>query len=226
MSQQYGQPPGQGPQGQPPQYGQPPPQPGYQPQQPPAYNTPPPGYVQPQQPPAPAYQPPQQAHNYQPPPPVARPMAAPAPQVQADGYERTLSLLVYIWVALFGTTGTFIALRGVDIGNRLDISFRLDLAELIGLLLPFIVMIAVRNGELVRFHARQALYLALAYIVLRLVVELFYLIPTRGVQDILVSGVLVGLVRLLIVFAALYAGVRAFANRELYRLPIIGNLVH
>jgi uncharacterized membrane protein len=77
----------------------------------------------------------------------------------------------------------------------------------------------------VRFHAKQALYLGLAYILVRLVIELLYLIPSTGVQDILFSGVIVGLLHVALVFIALFAGVKAFYNRELYALPVIGGFI-
>lgn len=244
MSQQYGQP--GGPQGQPPQYGQsqpggaqgqPPPQynqPGGQPynQPQPPYGAPPPNY-QPSNAPQPPYGGPP---SYQPPgtpqpgyPPAAA-VKPPARQVPADGYERTLSLLVYVWVGLcaagvLGLGDTLIVLRSASGGITYSVGFGVSLAFLISLALPLVVMYAVRQGELIRFHAKQALYLGVAYIVVRLIVELLYLIPATGVQDILFTGIVVGLVHLILVLAALFAGVKAFYNRELYALPVIGGFI-
>ncbi len=234
------QPPyGPGQPGQPPQYGQPgnppppsnQPPPGYGPppgyQQPPPGYGPPPGYQQPPPgygPPPAGYQPPQQ-----PPPPAApKPpssLTAPAPQVEADGYERTLALLAYLWIAFFGIGETLITLRNLDLGLNNNISFGLNIGALVGLVAPFIILQVAKNSQLVSFHARQALILAIGYLVVRFVLELLYLIPARGFQDILVSGILVGGIRLLFVAAAMFAGIRAFFNRELYRLPLIGSFV-
>ena len=249
MSQQYGgplnnndpqygqnppqQPPqyGQNPSQQPPQYGQP--QPGIY-QQPPQYGQPQSGaYQQP-----PQYGQPQPGVYQQPPQPQPGPSAADraaqalqasAPQVQADGYERTLSLLSYMWVAYFisvSFAGTLIRLRLINVGlssNTFD--FGINLGALVLLLFPLVVMLGVREGQLARFHAKQALFLGIAYFVLEVVVGLLLLIPSEGFQDVLVSGILQGLVRVLIVVFGLFAGVRAFANREMYRIPVIGGFV-
>jgi hypothetical protein len=45
------------------------------------------------------------------------------------------------------------------------------------------------------------------------------------VQDILFSGIIVGLLHVILALAAAYAGVRAFYNRELYQLPLIGGFI-
>ena len=88
---------------------------------------------------------------------------------------------------------------------------------LIIVVLPLIVTLAAKSGELIKFHAKQALYLGAAFIVVRLIIELLYLIPSEGVQDILVRGILQQGVEVIFAAAALYAGVRAFLNRELKR---------
>ncbi len=230
MSQQpppgYGPPPGS--QGQPP-YGQPPGQPpNYQPQQPsPNYQPqqPPPGY---QQQPPPGYPqgayPPQASYG---PPPVAPKMVVPTRVVEnADGFERTLSLLAYIWVAFYVGVASLIVLRIPVFRNTTgEFSFNLNFEALIILALPFIILAAVKSGELVRFHARQALYLGIALMVARVILQLLYLIPSEGVQDVLVRGILQGGIEVVFAAAALYAGVRAFYNRENYRLPLIGSFV-
>jgi uncharacterized membrane protein len=231
MSQQYGQPGGL--QGQPPNYNPAPGQPYNQPQPPPQppYGAPPPNYQGPNPPNyggPPNYQQSDPTQRAYPVPPAA--VQAPARQVPADGYERTLSLLAYIWVAacaagVLGVGETPVALRSASGGLTYSVGFSLNLGFLVCLALPLAVIYAVRQGELVRFHARQALYLGIAYIVVRLVIELLYLIPSTGVQDILFSGVIVGLLHVALVFIALFAGVKAFYNRELYALPVIGGFI-
>lgn len=232
----YGQPPGQP--GQPPQYGQPqqPPQYG-QPQPPPPGYSPAPGGYQPQ-PPAPGgYQPPPQPPpgGYPPqqtppgyqqqyaPPPTPRAVAAPPQVVEADGFERAMSLIAYFWVAYFVFTVGVSILGFRNLGSAF--SFSLNLSVLIIVVLPLIITFAAHSGELIKFHARQALYLGAAYIVVRLIIELLYLIPAEGVQDILVRGILQQGAEVIFAAAALYAGVRAFLNRELYKLPVISNFV-
>lgn len=257
MSQQYGQPGGPGGQGQPPQYGQPQPgnpqnqptqyggpqgQPPYgQPQGQPPYGAPPPQYGQ--QPGGPQGQPPYGApppptYQQQPggsPAPYGAPSAAsalqqPARQVQADAYERSLTLAVYLWVGLLasgalGLGNTPLVLRSASLGSTYSVSFGLNLGFLVSFALPLAVLYGIKQGELVRFHARQALALVAAYTVIRLVIELFFLIPSAGVQDILFSGIIVGALVTILALAACFAGVRAFFNRELVRLPVVGGFV-
>jgi uncharacterized membrane protein len=161
--------------------------------------------------------------------PVA-PVKQTARQVPADAFERTLSLLVYLWVGLcaggvLGLGDTPLALRSASGGLTYSVAFSINLGFLVCLALPLAVMYAAKHGELVRFHAKQALYLGIAYILVRLLVELLYLIPSAGVQDILFSGIIVGLLHVILALAAAYAGVRAFYNRELYQLPLIGGFI-
>ncbi|MBN9390584.1 MAG: hypothetical protein J0I20_21315 [Chloroflexi bacterium] len=257
MSQQYGQ-PGGGPnqppqygqgqnqggsQGQPPQYGQPGSgrdNPAQQPTQyvPGPYGAPPPpSYQQPQPPygqPQPPYGQPQPGQpGYTPGPAPVPPFAAikqPARQVTADGFERSLTLLVYLFsvcaaAGVLGLGDTPLALRALGGGISYTVSFGLNLGYFIAFALPLAVISGVTTGELVKFHAKQALWLLIAYTVIRLVVELFFLIPAAGVQDILFGGVIVGLLHLVLVLAGAFAGVRAFFNREMYSLPIIGGFV-
>lgn len=277
MSQQYGQPGGGPPSGQPPQYGQnpggpqgqgQPPQPQYgQPsgppggpqgnppnpnpaQQPTQYvpgpynqppNYPPPNQNQPQppygQPQSPYGQPPQPG-GYQPVPlpgqnqgqNVMAAIKQPARQVSADGYERSLTLLVYLFsvfaaAGVLGLGDTPLALRALGNGISYVVTFGLQLGFLVAFALPLAVIYGVKTGELVRFHAKQTLWLLIAYTVVRLVSELFFLIPAQGVQDILFNGIIVGLLHLILVLAGAFAGVRAFFNREIYALPIIGSFV-
>lgn len=251
MSQQYGQ-PGGGPnqppqygqnqggsQGQPPQYGQAgsnpaqqptqyaqgpygaPPSPAYQPQQPqPPYGQPQPPYGQ---------QPGQPGYTPAPVPPMAA-LKQPARQVAADGFERSLALLVYLFsvcaaAGVLGLGDTPLVLRAIGGGISYTVSFGLNLGYLVAFALPLAVIYGVSTGELARFHAKQALWLLIAYTVIRLVIELFFLIPQTGVQDILFSGVIVGLLHLILVLAGAFAGVRAFFNREMYSLPVIGGFV-
>ncbi len=218
MSQQY--PPGGGPPpGQQPDYGQPT-QYGNQPQQP--YGQPPYGQQQPQypqQPPygqQPGYPPYQQQQAYA---PAAQ---APAQAVEADAYERSMSLLVYVWFVMFGvlTDSSVLELRNVG-----GFSIFIRLAALAGLMLPLVVSAVAKSGQLARFHAKQALYLGVLYIIARFVVGLFFLIPDVTVQQILVAGILVGALQLAFIWLALTGGVRAFFNREIYRLPVVGGMV-
>lgn len=232
----YNPPPGQ-PGQQPPPYGQPqPPQYGQPQPPPPGYNPPAGGYQPPQQPPPGGYQPQQPPGGYQPqptppgyqpqyapPPPVPKPVAAPPQVVEADGFERAMSLMAYFWVAYFAFTINASILGFRSIASTF--SFSLNLAVLIVVVLPAIITFAAHSGELVRFHARQAMLLGAAFIVVRLIIELFYLIPAEGVQDILVRGILQQGVEVVFAAAALYAGVRAFLNRELYKLPVISSFV-
>jgi uncharacterized membrane protein len=154
----------------------------------------------------------------------------PARQVAADGFERSLTLLVYLFSTLaaagvLGLSDTPLALRSTGTSFSYVVSFGLSLSYLVAFALPLAVIYGVRSGELVRFHAKQALWLLIAYTVIRLVIELFFLIPAPGVQDILFNGVIVGLLHVILVLAGAFAGVRAFFNREMYALPVIGGFV-
>jgi uncharacterized membrane protein len=134
-----------------------------------------------------------------------------------------MSLITYFWVAFyaFNTGVSILGFRNI----ASTFSFSLNLGVLIIVVLPLIVTLAAKSGELIRFHAKQALYLGAAFIVVRLIIELLYLIPSEGVQDILVRGVLQQGVEVIFAAVALYAGVRAFLNRELYKLPVISNFI-
>lgn len=221
MSQQYppggGPPPGQQPDyGQPGQYGgQQQPQQQPYPQQQPPYGQPP---QYPQQPPYGQQQPGYPPYQQQ---PFPQPQA-PAQVVEADAFERTLSLLVYIWVVMFGVLqdGSVLEFR-----NEIRFFVYIRLAVLAGLLLPLVVSSVVKTGQLASFHAKQALMLGIAFVVARFVVGLLFLIPDSTVQQILVAGILVGALQLAFIWLALTGGVRAFFNRELYRLPIVGGMV-
>lgn len=223
MSQQY--PPGGGPPpGQPPDYGQPTQYGGQQPQQPYGQQQQPPYGQQPQYPPQ--QQPPygQQPAGY-PPYQQQQPYAAvqaPAQVVEADAFERTLALLCYIWVIMFSvlTEGSVLEFR-----NDVRFMVYIRLGVLAGLILPFVVSTVAQTGQLARFHAKQALMLGVLYVVARFVVGLLFLIPDSTVQQILVAGILVGALQLAFIWLALTGAVRAFFNRELYRLPIVGGMV-
>ncbi|HEY0384605.1 MAG TPA: hypothetical protein VGC64_01275 [Pyrinomonadaceae bacterium] len=222
MSQQYppggGPPPGQQPDyNQPTQYGGQPQQP-YQQQQP--YGQQQPGYPPQQQPPygqqPQGYPPYQQQPAYTPAAPV------PAQVVEADAYERTLSLLVYVWVIMFTilSDGTVLEFR-----NDVRFAFFIRLAPLAGLILPLVVSSVVKTGQLARFHAKQALMLGVAYVVARFVIGLLFLIPDSTVQQIVVAGILIGALQIAFTWLALTGAVRAFINREIVRLPIVGGMV-
>ncbi len=230
-----GQPPYQpGPGGypqQPPQ-GQPPyqPGPGGYPQQPPMGQPPyqqPGGYPQ-QPPPPPGQQPPVQPQfNYQ---QAVSKITAPVATVDdADPFERVLSLIPYLWIVFFGFSSLFnfrlgsveFAGRAVSISST-NFSFDWDLRGLLGIVGPLAIMMAVRKGDLITFHARQALFLAIAFVVVRAAMQLLYLIPLDWWQNIFVSGLIVPAVQLVFAFAAIFAGVRAFYNKELFNIPVIG----
>ena len=187
MSQQY--PPGGGPPGgQQPPYGQPQ-QPQYgqqQPQQPPPYGQPPQQYGQ---------QPPPYGYQQQP----YAPAPIPPPVVDADAFERSMSLVSYAWVALligagamagfsgFGayTAGTVLAIFYAPGG----VDFAINLSPLVLLALPLAVGTAARHSQFVSFHAKQALMIGVFYLIARIIVGLFYLIPQGQVQGILVAGI-------------------------------------
>ncbi|HYJ45908.1 MAG TPA: hypothetical protein VEV81_04780, partial [Pyrinomonadaceae bacterium] len=146
MSQQYppggGPPPGQPPYGQPPQYGQ-----QQQPQQQQPYGQPPQQYGQPpqqygQQPPQYGY--PQQGYS---------PAPAPAPVVEADSFERSLSLICYLWVALGVSLSGASVLEFRNFGG---FNFIINLGALAIILLPLAAQSAAGDSQFVRFHAKQA----------------------------------------------------------------------
>lgn len=226
MSQQY--PPGGGPpQGQQPDYGQPtqyggqPQQPYGQPQQQP-YGQQQPGYPPQQQPPPYGQQPGYPPYGQQQPAftPTPTPVI-PAQVVEADAFERTLSLLVYVWVVMFTVLSDSSVL---DFRNDVRFTVFIRLAPLAGLILPLVVSSIVKT-PLAGFHAKQALFLGVLYVVARFVVGLLFLIPDSTVQQILVAGILVGGLQLAFIWLALTGAVRAFFNRELFRLPVVGGMV-
>ena len=208
MSQQYppggGPPPGQQPPyGQPPQYGQQQPH-----QQPPPYGQPPQQYA---------------------------PAPIPAPVVDADAFERSLSVVSYAWVALLIAAGAIsggIGLGSVTSGNVIalyytgaGVDFAINISPLVILALPMGVLAAARNSQFVGFHAKQALFIGIFFLVARAVVGLFFLIPQGQIQAILVAGILIGAVQFFFAYIASVGGARAFLNRELYRVPVVGSMV-
>lgn len=229
MSQQYppggGPPPGGQPDyGQPTQYDNQPAQYGGQPPQQQPYGQPPYGQPPqyPQQPPygqqQPGYPPYQQQQTY----------APPAQVVEADTYERTLSLLSYIWVIMF----TVLAGNSVlEFRNDYKFQFAIHLAPLAGLLFPLIVSSVVKIGQLAIFHAKQALYLGALYVIARFAIGLLFLIPESAdasgttIRSVLIEGILIGGLQVAFIWLALMGAVRAFYNRELYRLPVVGGMV-
>ena len=144
----------------------------------------------------------------------------PAPVVEADGYERGLSLACYLWVA-FACIGGPNVLQFTNIGV---FNFEINLVALAILLLPLAASAAAGDSQLVRFHAKQALMIAVFYLIARFLVGLIFLIPDATVVGIL-GGILVGAVVLLFIYLAVSAGVRAFLRRELYRAPMVGGMV-
>lgn len=229
--------PGSGgyPQQQPPPQGQPPYQPGGYPQQPPMGQPPyqqPGGYPQQQPPPPPGQQPPVQPQfNYQ---QAVSKITAPVATVDdADPFERVLSFIPYLWIIFFGFSSLFnFRVGSLEIAGRAfgtssnTFSFDWDLRGLLGIVGPLAILMAVRKGNLVTFHARQALFLAIGFIVVRAMLQLLYLIPIDWWQNILVSGAIVPAVQLIFAFAAIFAGVRAFYNKELFTIPVIGGFLN
>jgi uncharacterized membrane protein len=208
MSQPY--PPGGGPPpGQQPPYGQQPQQPQYGQQQPP-YGQPPQQYGQ--QPQQYGYQQPYQQPGY---------AAMPAPVVEADSFERSLSLICYLWVALGIALGGSSVLEFRNFGR---FSFIINLGALVILLLPLAAQAAAGDSQLVRFHAKQAFLIGVFYLLARFVVGLIFLVNDENVQAI-VGSLLVGAVQVLFSYLAVVAGVRAFYKRELYRAPVVGGMV-
>jgi len=206
MSQPY--PPGGGPPpGQPP-YGQP--QPPYgQPQQQQPYGQPPQQYGQ--QPPPYGY-----------PPQGYAPAPIPAPVVDADNFERSLSLICYLWVALviaFAQGASVVEFRNLG-----AFTFNFNLAALAIIMLPLAAQSASGESQFVRFHAKQAFLLGIFYLIARFVVGLVFLIPQAEVQ-LYLGGILIGAVVVLFIYLASVAGVRAFFRRELYRAPMVGGMV-
>jgi hypothetical protein len=228
MSQQYppggGPPPGQQPDyGQPTQYGGQPQQPYGQPQQPYGQQ---PQYPPQQQPPY--GQPPGGYPPYQQQQPAYVPAPIPAQVVEADGFERSLSLLVYVWLVMFTVAagGSVLEFR-----NDYKFQFIIHLAPLAGLILALVVSSVVKTGQLAIFHAKQALYLGALYIIARFAIGLLFLIPESAdasgttIRSLLIEGILIGALQLVFIWLALAAAVRAFFNRELYRLPVVGGMV-
>jgi uncharacterized membrane protein len=208
MSQPY--PPGGGPPpGQQPPYGQPQQQQPYGQQQQP-YGQPPQQYGQ--QPQQYGYQQPYQQQGYAP---------VPAPVVEADSFERSLSLICYLWVALGIALGGSSVLEFRNFGR---FSFIINLGALVLLLLPLAAQSAAAESQLVRFHAKQAFLIAAFYLIARFVTGLIFLVNDENVQTI-VGGLLVGAVQVLFTYLAVMAGVRAFFRRELYRAPVVGGMV-
>jgi uncharacterized membrane protein len=105
------------------------------------------------------------------------------------------------------------------------VSFGLSLAPLVILVLPFVLMSAMKGSQLVRFHAKQALLIGAFYLAALIIVGLLELINDPTVRGIIVNGILVGGVKVLFAGLALYAGIRAFFYRELYRAPVVGGMV-
>jgi uncharacterized membrane protein len=205
MSQPY--PPGGPPPGQPP-YGQP--QPPYgQPQQQQPYGQPPQQYGQ--QPPPYGY--PQQGYA---------PAPMPAPVVDADSFERSLSLICYLWVAF--SIGVGQGASVVEFRYLGAFSFVINLAALAIIMLPLAAQSVAGESQFVRFHAKQAFMLGVFYLIARFVAGLVFLIPQADVQTIL-GGLLVGAVVVLFIYLASVAGVHAFFRRELYRAPMVGGMV-
>ncbi len=221
MSQQYppggGPPPGQPPYGQPP-YGQQQPQ---QPQQQQPYGQPPPQYGQPPygQPPQgqPPYGYPQQQYQPQ---PYAAPV--PPPVVEADEYERTITLATYIWVALGVALLESPVFQILSFGYGATF-FNLHIGGLAILLLPIFAPKAQPNSQLVRFHSKQALVIAVAFLIVQFLLGFVYLIGYSA--GAILGGLLIGAAQIFFAYLAVTAGLRAFFNRELFRVPVIGGMV-
>jgi uncharacterized membrane protein len=152
--------------------------------------------------------------------------------VEADAYERSLSLFAYVWVALSVAFGSAAVLYFAPTFNDLvgrggvgGFAFGIDVGALMILVLPYIVMTAMKNSQLARFHGKQALLLGAFYLGAMIVISLLDLIPEATVRGIFVHGILLGALRVIFAGLALLAGVRAFYYRELYRAPVVGGMV-
>jgi len=75
----------------------------------------------------------------------------------------------------------------------------------------------------VRFHSKQALVIAIAFLVVQFLMGFLYMVPGYG--GIFLGGILVGAAQLFFAYLAITAGLRAFFNRELYKAPVIGGMV-
>jgi uncharacterized membrane protein len=113
--------------------------------------------------------------------------------------------------------------RGINGGG--GVPFGINLGALLVLVLPFVLMSQMKNSQLVRFHAKQAFLIGVFYLGVMIVVGLFDLINDPTVRGIVVSGLLVGGLKVFFAALALMAAVRAFFYRELYRVPVIGGMV-
>ncbi len=143
-----------------------------------------------------------------------------------------MSLLGYLWAALFIAFGVGNVLYFTPSINDIitrqgvgGVSFGLSLAPLIVLVLPFILMSAMKSSQFVRFHGKQALLIGAFYLAAMFIVGLLYLINDATVRGIIVGGILEPGVKVVFVGLALLAGVRAFYYRELYRAPLVGGMV-
>ena len=145
-----------------------------------------------------------------------------------------MSLLGYLWVALsiafaggsvlyFSPTISDLMSRGMT-GSG-GVPFGVNLGALIVLVLPFVLMSAMKNSQLVRFHAKQAFLIGVIYLAAMVVIGLLELINDATVRGVVVNGILFGGVKVLFIGLALLAAVRAFFYRELYRAPVIGGMV-
>jgi len=148
----------------------------------------------------------------------------PPPVVEADTYERTITLVTYIWVAagvalLESSVFQLLSLGGYYGGFY----FTLHLGGLAILLLPILAPKSQPNSQLVRFHSKQALIIAVAFLIVQFLMGFLYMVPGTG--GVILGGILVGAAQLFFAYLAITAGLRAFFNRELFRVPVIGGMV-
>jgi uncharacterized membrane protein len=148
----------------------------------------------------------------------------PPPVVEADEYERTITLVTYIWVALGVALLENPVFQMAYFGGYYgSFYFNLHLGGLAILLLPLFAPKAQPNSQLVRFHAKQALVIAIAFLVVQFLLGFVYMIPGYG--GIFLGGILMGAAQIFLAYLAVTAGLRAFFNRELFRVPVIGGMV-
>ena len=135
-------------------------------------------------------------------------------------------MIVYLWLVFFGLPH---ALLGFSLestyGNNTVFVWRWDLGVAYGIVGPLALYLAIRGASLIKFHALQAVYLFAGYVIVRTVLQLLYLIPAQGFQDVLLDQAIVPAVQAGFAFLAVFLGAKALVNKELYPIPFVGNFI-
>ena len=147
------------------------------------------------------------------------------PVVEANDYERTITLATYIWVALGIALleSPVFQIISFGYGGYGGTYFNMHIGGLAILLLPIFAPKAQPNSQLVRFHAKQALVIAVAFLIVQFLLGFVYMIGYSA--GAILGGLLIGAAQLFFAYLAITAGLRAFFNRELFRVPVIGGMV-